>query len=100
MIDSRIHSIIDMGIAKRLPTMLYEPSAVAKGGLVSYSADFNEAGRMSARYVRRILAGANPAELPVEQVDRIRFVINLKTAKQIGLAISESILIRADKVFE
>jgi putative ABC transport system substrate-binding protein len=100
MVDSRIHSIIDMGIAKRLPTMLYEPSAVAKGGLVSYSADFKEAGRMSARYVRRILAGANPAELPVEQVDRIGFVINLKTAKQIGLAISESILIRADRVFE
>jgi putative ABC transport system substrate-binding protein len=100
MIDSQIDSIIDMAIAKRLPTMLYEPGGVARGGLVSYSADFNEAGRLSAKHVRRILAGTIPADLPVEQVDRIMFVINAKTAKAIGLAIPESILIRADKVIE
>jgi putative ABC transport system substrate-binding protein len=100
MVDSHIQAVIDMGKAKRLPTMVTEPSEVAKGGFAAYSADFTEAGRVSARYVRQILAGANPAELAVEQVNKLLFSINLKTAKQIGLTIPESILIRADKVIE
>ncbi len=80
--------------------MLYEPGAVVKGGLATYSADFNEVGRLSAKYVGQILAGSNPTDLPVEGVEKLLLVINLKTAKQIGLAIPESILIRADKVIE
>jgi putative ABC transport system substrate-binding protein len=100
MIDNQIQSIIDMARAKRLPTMLYEPGAVAQGGLATYSADFYEVGRLSAMYVRRVLAGASPADLPVEGIDKLLFVINLKTARQIGLAIPESILIRADKVID
>jgi putative ABC transport system substrate-binding protein len=100
MIDGQIQSIIDMASSKRLPTMLYEPGAVAKGGLATYSADFKEVGRLSAKYVRRVLAGASPADLPVEGIDKVSFVINLKIAKQIGLAIPESILLRANKVIE
>jgi putative tryptophan/tyrosine transport system substrate-binding protein len=100
MIDSQIQSVIDMAKAKSLPTMLYEPSSVLQGGLSTYSADFNEIGRLSAKYVQRVLAGENPALLAVESVDRLMFVINLKTAKQIGLKIPESILLRADKVIE
>jgi putative tryptophan/tyrosine transport system substrate-binding protein len=100
MIDSQAHSIIEMANAKKLPTMVYNQELVIKGGLASYSPDYNEAGRVSAKYIRRILEGTNPADLPVEQIDRLVFAINLRTAKQIGLAISEAILIRADKVIE
>jgi putative tryptophan/tyrosine transport system substrate-binding protein len=100
LLDSQAHSIIEMTKAKRLPSMFYLQEVVADGGLASYSPDFREGGRLSATYVRRILEGTNPADLPVEQIDRLVFVINLKTAKQIGLAIPESILIRADKVIE
>jgi putative ABC transport system substrate-binding protein len=100
MLDRQAHSIIEMTKAKRLPSMFYLQGVVADGGLASYSPDFREGGRLSATYVRRILEGTNPADLPVEQIDRLVFVINLKTAKQIGLAIPESILIRADKVIE
>lgn len=100
MIDSQIQSVIDMAKAKKLPTMLYEPGSVAQGGFATYSADFGEAGRLSAKYVQRILAGENPAQMPVESVDKLLFVINLKTAKQIGIRIPEPILIRADRVIE
>jgi putative ABC transport system substrate-binding protein len=80
--------------------MFYLQGVVAHGGLASYSPDFKEGGRLSATYVRRILEGAHPGDLPVEQMDKLLFMINLKTAKLIGLTISESILIRADEVIE
>lgn len=100
MIDSQIQSVIDMSRAKKLPTMLYELVAVEQGGLVSYSTDFRDAGHLSAKYVQQILAGTSPSQLPVEGIDKLKFVINLKTAKQIGLDIPERILLRADKVIE
>jgi putative ABC transport system substrate-binding protein len=100
MIDSQIQSVIDMARANRLPTMHYELIAVEQGGLVSYSSDFKDAGRQSAKYVQQILAGTSPAQLPVEGIDTVKFVINLKTARQIGLNIPERILLRADKVIE
>jgi putative ABC transport system substrate-binding protein len=100
MIDSHADLIIAMAKRNRLPTMFYQQDLITKGGLVSYSTDFNEIGRVTARYVQRILSGTKPADLPVERVDRLYFVINLNTAKEIGLAIPESILIRADRVIE
>jgi putative ABC transport system substrate-binding protein len=100
MIDSQMQSLIEMSREKKLPTMLYELVAVEQGGLVSYSSDFRVAGHLSAKYVQQILAGTSPAQLPVEGVDTLKFVINLKTAKQIGLNIPERILLRADKVIE
>src|SRR6516162_9058213 len=86
--------------AKKLPTMLYDPGAVAKGGLATYSADYNEIGRQSAKYIHRILEGANPADFAVEGADKLSLVINLKTAKQIGIAIPETVLARADRIIE
>jgi putative ABC transport system substrate-binding protein len=100
MLDREVHSVIEMANARKLPTMFYQQRAVVDGGLASYSPDFIEVGRLSATYVRRVLAGTSPADLPVEQMDRLIFVVNLKTAKRIGLSIPESILVRADKVIE
>jgi putative ABC transport system substrate-binding protein len=100
MIDSQLQSVIEMAKIKKLPTMLYELVAVEQGGLVSYSSDFKDAGRLSAKYVQQILTGKSPAQLPVEGIDKQKLVINLKTARQIGLNIPERILLRADKVIE
>jgi putative ABC transport system substrate-binding protein len=68
------------------------------GGLSSYSADTVEVGRLAAKYVHRLLTGTLPGELPVEQVNRLSFAVNLKTAKDINLV--ETILMRADRVIE
>ncbi|MGH7798856.1 MAG: ABC transporter substrate-binding protein [Candidatus Binatia bacterium] len=92
--------IIDTARVKRLPTMFLVQSSVIKGGLASYSVSRHEVGRLSAKYVQRILAGVKPKDLPVEGVEKIELVINLKTAKQIGLTIPQSILYRADKVIK
>jgi putative tryptophan/tyrosine transport system substrate-binding protein len=92
--------IIDTAKVKRLPTMFTNQSSVIKGGVASYSASRHEIGRVSAKYVQRILAGVKPKDLPVEGVDKIDLVINLKTAKQIGLTIPQSVLYRADKVIK
>ena len=90
--------IIDMARIKRLPTMFDFLSHVTKGGLASYAVSFHEMGRLSAKYVQRILSGVKPKDLPVEGVDKIEMVINLKTAKQIGVTIPPNVLARADRV--
>jgi putative ABC transport system substrate-binding protein len=92
--------IIDTARAKRLPTMLDFLSHVTKGGLASYAVSFHEMGRLSAKYVQRILAGVRPQDLPVEGINKIEFVINLKAAKQIGLTIPPNVLARADRVIK
>jgi putative ABC transport system substrate-binding protein len=90
--------IVDTARVKKLPTMFDFQSHVAKGGLVSYTVSLREVGRLSAKYVQRVLAGVKPKDLPVEGVDKIELVINLKTAKQIGLTIPPNVLARADRV--
>jgi len=100
MVDSEADAIISAANARKLPTMFHQQGVVERGALASYSADFNEVGRVAARFVRRVLSGARPADLPVEAMDKFLFAINLKTAKKIGLSIPESLLVRADKVFE
>jgi len=100
MIDIEAQSIIDMANAKRLPTMFYQQNVIGRGGLATYTTDFREGGRVSAKHVQRVLVGEKPADVPVEGMDRLMFMINLKTAKHIGLAIPEAILARADKVVE
>jgi putative tryptophan/tyrosine transport system substrate-binding protein len=92
--------IIDTARVKRLPTMFFFPSEVLKGGLASYSVDLHTVGRVSAKHVQRILTGIKPADLPVEGVDKIELVINLKAAKQIGLTIPPNVLARADRVIK
>jgi putative tryptophan/tyrosine transport system substrate-binding protein len=80
--------------------MFLDQSSVIKGGLASYAVSFQELGRLSAKYVQRILAGVKPKDLPVEAVRRIDLVINTQTAKQIGLTIPPSVLARADRVIK
>jgi putative ABC transport system substrate-binding protein len=100
MVVSQAQLIIDTARAKRLPTMFIERSQVVKGGLASYGVSFHEAGRLSAKYVQRILAGVNPKDLPVQGVDKVDLVINLQTAKQISLTIPPNVLARADTVIK
>jgi putative ABC transport system substrate-binding protein len=73
---------------------------VIKGGLASYGVSFHQVGRVSAKYVQRILTGVKPKDLPVEGVDKIDLVINLKMAKQIGLTVPPNVLVRADRVIK
>jgi putative ABC transport system substrate-binding protein len=98
MVTSQAQLVIDMATAKRLPTMFQEQSLVAMGGLASYGQNFHEIGRLSAKYVQKVMTGAHPQDLRVEVVDKFELVINLKTAKQIGLTIPPNVLARADKV--
>ena len=100
MVISQSALVIDTARVKKLPTMLTEVEGVAQGGLASYGVSYDAMGRLAAKYVQRILLGANPGELPVEQVDRLYFVINLKTAKALGLTIPPSLLQRADEVIQ
>ena len=100
MVDRHAQLIIDAANAKRLPTMFYFDSLVARGGLASYSVDFHELGRQSAKHVERILAGVSPKDVPVESVDRFTLVISMKTAEHIGLTIPQSTLLLADRVIK
>jgi ABC-type uncharacterized transport system substrate-binding protein len=100
MVASQSQRIIDAARAKRLPTMFHEVSLVAKGAVASYGYNYREAGRMSAKYVQRILAGAHPRDLPVESYDRIELALNLRAAREIGLTIPPSVRLRADTVIE
>jgi len=90
--------IIDLVMKSRLPTMFGERESVEMGGLMYYGPNLSDLFRRAAMYVDKILKGAKPAELPVEQPTKFEFVINLKTAKQIGLTIPPNVLARADKV--
>ena len=98
----RRHSkqIADLAIRRRLPSMHEGSDYTTAGGLMSYSANETEAYTRAALYVDKILKGAKPAALPVEQPTKFEFVINLKTAKEIGVAIPPNVLARADKVIK
>ena len=92
--------VVDLAAANRLPAMYSLRSFVDAGGLMSYGADLTDSWRRSATFVDRILKGAKPAEMPIEQSTKFELVINLKTAKALGLTISRSLLLRADQVVE
>jgi putative ABC transport system substrate-binding protein len=92
--------IAELAIKNRLPSMYQGSTWVESGGLMSYSTDDLAIYRRAATYVDKILKGTKPADLPVEQPTKFEFVINLKTAKQIGLTIPQSVLFRADRVLK
>ena len=90
--------IVDFAIEQRLPSIFDGNDFVEAGGLMSYNTDDDESFKRAAVYMDKILKGAKPAELPVEQPSKFELVINLKTAKQIGLTIPPNVLVRADRV--
>ena len=98
--NNQAQLIIDTARVKRLPTMWDLQRNVIKGGLASYAVSYHEVGRLSAKYVQRILAGLRPNDMPVEGVDKIELIINLNAARQIGLTIPPNVLARADKVIK
>jgi ABC-type uncharacterized transport system substrate-binding protein len=90
--------IADLAVSSRLPVIYWQRSHVEAGGLMSYGVNVVDLDRRAAVYVHKILKGANPADLPVEQPTKFEFIINLNTAKQIGLTIPPNVLARADRV--
>jgi putative tryptophan/tyrosine transport system substrate-binding protein len=92
--------LAELGLIHKLPTMFGPREHVEAGGLVSYSPDRADLYRRAAAYVDKILKGANPAELPVQQAQKFELVVNLRTAKAIGLTIPASVLARAEQVIE
>jgi putative ABC transport system substrate-binding protein len=100
LIVSHRARLAELALKHRLPGMFGTRENVEAGGLISYAADLNDMVRRAATYIDKILKGAKPADLPVEQASKYELVINLKTAKAIGLTISDAFLLRADKVIE
>jgi len=96
--NSQRKQIVDLAIKNRLPVNFPQNEYVEEGGLMSYAPHYADLFRRAATYVDKILKGAKPADLPVEQPKKFEFIINLKAAKQIGLTIPPNVLTRADKV--
>ena len=90
--------IADLAVKSRLPAIYDRQEFVDAGGLMSYGVRISDLDRRAATYVDKILKGAKPADLPVEQPKKFEFIINLKAAKQIGLTIPPNVLVRADRV--
>jgi putative tryptophan/tyrosine transport system substrate-binding protein len=100
VLDSARPHLVDLAIRNRLPGIYPQIEYTEAGGLMSYGANTPEFFRQAPTYVHKILKGANPAELPVQQPAKFELVINLKTAKQIGLIIPPTVLARADRVIK
>jgi putative ABC transport system substrate-binding protein len=98
LFSSQQRRIVDFAMRHRLPSMFFAKDFVDNGGFMSYGPSFPDSYRRAATYVDKILKGAKPGDLPVEQPQKFEFIINLKTAKQIGVTIPQSVLYRADKV--
>jgi putative ABC transport system substrate-binding protein len=100
MVTSQAQFIIDTARARRLPTMFYETGLVKQGALAAYGSSYHEAGRLSAKYVQRVLTGTRPQDLPVESLSAVKLAVNLETARAIGITIPQAVLLRADEVIK
>jgi len=98
--DTHRKQIVVLAAKTKVPAMYGEKVFVEAGGLMSYAANFSESWRRAATYVDKILKGANPADLPVEQPRKFELVVNIKAAKQIGLRIPQSLVFSADEVIK
>ena len=94
------NSSSDLALRNKLPAMYPRQEFVEEGGLMTYGVNINDQYRRAATYVDKILKGAKPADLPVEQPIKFEFIVNLKAAKQIGLTIPPNVLVRADRVIK
>jgi putative ABC transport system substrate-binding protein len=100
LIVTQLRQVLDFAVKNRLPAMYPNDEFVEAGGLMSYGPDDKDLFRRAADFVDKILKGTKPADLPVEQPTKFEFLVNLKTAKQIGLSIPQKMLERADKVIK
>jgi len=100
VLNPRRKEILELAVKSRLPVIYTGRASVEAGGLMAYGVNQNDLDRRAATYVDKILRGAKPADLPVEQPTKFELVINLKTAKQIGLTIPPNVLVRADRVIK
>jgi putative ABC transport system substrate-binding protein len=100
ILNSHRTRLADLAARSRLPAAYGVRDSVEAGGLMSYGPSFLDSYRRAATYVDKILKGAKPADLPVEQPTKYELVINLKTAKALGLTIPQSMLLRADEVIQ
>jgi putative ABC transport system substrate-binding protein len=100
LFNTHLKRIVEFAAKNRLPAMYAFTEAVDAGGLMLYAPNYADQFRRAATYVDKILKGTKPADLPVEQPTKFEFIINLKTAKQIGLTIPPTVLARADKVIK
>jgi putative ABC transport system substrate-binding protein len=98
VIFSQRTRVAGLAVKNRLPVIFPQSEYVEDGGLLSYAPNYPDLFRRAATYVDKILKGAKPADLPVEQPTKFEFIVNLKAAKQIGLTIPPNVLARADKV--
>jgi putative ABC transport system substrate-binding protein len=98
--DIERQRIVDLAAKIRLPTVYTTRSYVDSGGLMSYGPNFADLNRRAASYVDKILKGAKPADLPVEQPTKFEMFINLKTAKVLGITVPNTLLVQADHVIE
>ena len=92
--------IVTLAARHKLPSIYFDRVFVAEGGLISYGPDFVDQYRRAAGYIDRILKGEKPADLPVQAPTKYELVINLKTAKELGLTVPQSLLSRADEMIE
>jgi putative tryptophan/tyrosine transport system substrate-binding protein len=97
---THVKRIVDLAAKSRLPAIHAHREFPDAGGLLSYGPNGNEMDRRAAGYVVKILKGAKPADLPVEQPTKFELIVNLKTAKALGLTIPQSVLLRADQIIE
>ncbi len=100
LVNTNQKRIADFAIKRKLPSVFGRREVIDEGGLIYYGADFADSYRLVAWYVDKILKGTKPADLPVQQPKKFEFVINLKTAKQIGITIPQWTLMKADKVIQ
>ena len=100
MLSTNQNRITKLAIQYRLPTISRSPGFAEAGGLFQYGENPPEMARRAAVYVDKILKGAKPADLPIEQPTKFELVVNLKTAKALGLTIRQSILVRADEIIQ
>src|SRR5262245_40498167 len=100
VLETNQAQVVALSAANRLPCIYWLKSYVEVGGLMSYGTDLVDIHRQSARYVDRILKGARPGDLPIEEPTKLELVINAKTARALGLTISPSVLLRADRIIE